>query len=68
MNPISRKLSGVPIMRGCARSKRLSIQTICYSVVYALVMRAGKKLETIYAEYSSRILGQIIVIKENIWP
>lgn len=57
MSPISKKHSGASIMRDCARSKRLLIQMMCFGAMCVLGMRVGKKLETIYAEYSSKILA-----------
>lgn len=59
MSPTSRKLFGVSTMRDCARLKRLSIQMTCFGAICALGMRAGRKLEIIYAEYrrKSKILG-----------
>lgn len=39
-------------MTDCRRSKRLSIQMMCFGVMYVLGVRDGKKLVTGYVEFS----------------
>jgi hypothetical protein len=52
MNPTSSEHSGALIMKDCKRLRRLWIQMMYFGVIFALEVRAGKKLESLYVEFN----------------
>lgn len=50
-------------MKDCKRSRRMLIRMMCFGVVCVLEVRDGKKLDTVYVEFSR---GQLIVYSNPI--